>query len=164
VDDFGENRSGGVGGAVRVPHFLADEASQGPIEAVLLHPLEEGIGDLSFFVGQLLHNMRVDLRVVPVDEKLRGGLMPAVLERVNDYPVVMVVPDPVEHFGEGGVLGEWVPSPLGEANGARGAVYGGGFVGGKVGGGGGSRGAVDRDGFGGNPVPGVGVGGGGGGR
>jgi len=60
-----------------------------------------------------------------MNKELGGGLVPAVLECVDDDPVVVIFPDPIEHFGGGGVLREGILSPLGEANGVRGAVDGG---------------------------------------
>jgi len=160
VDDVGESGGRGSCRAVGVPHFLADETRQGSVESVLLHPLKEGVRHLSFFVGQFLHNARVDLGMVPVDEELGGGLVPAVLERVDDYPVVVIVSDPIKHVGGGGVLRDGALSPLGEADAIGGAVDGGGLNGGEVDRSGGSGGSVERDRFRGDPVPSVGVGGG----
>jgi len=93
-----------------------------------------------------------------VDKELGGGLVPAVLKGVDDYPVVAVIVDPVEHVGRGGILGEGILSPLGETDSAGGTVNRGGLDGGETDGGRGSRGVVGRDRFSGNPVPGVGVG------
>ena len=45
-------------------------------------------------------------------EKLGGGLVPTVLEGVDHHSVVVVVADPLEHIGSGGVLGEGFFAPL----------------------------------------------------
>jgi len=50
VDNVRKSGGRGVCGAVGIPHFLANEVGQSPIEAVLLHPFKEGVRHLSFFV------------------------------------------------------------------------------------------------------------------
>jgi len=161
MDDVGKNRGGGAHGAIRIPHFFADKTGQGLVKAVLLHPCKEGVRHLSFSISQLFHDVRVDFGMVPVDEELRGGLVPAVLEGVDDHPVVVVVSDPVEYVGGSGVLGDGLFSPLGETGTVRGAVDGSGLGRGGFGGGAGVLSSISGDRFGRDPVPSVGVGGGG---
>ena len=111
-DDVGEDWGGGLGTTARVPHFLTNEAGQGLVEVVVFHPLEEDLGDLAFFVGPFLGDAGVDLSVVPVEEKLRGGLVPTVLKGVDHRSIVVVVADPLEHVSSGGILDEGFFAPL----------------------------------------------------
>ena len=114
-DDVGEDWDGGGDGATWVPHLLANEAGQGLVKVVVLHPLKEDLGDLAFLVGPSLGDAGVDLSMVPVEKEFGGGLVPAVLEGVDHHPVVVVVADPLKHVSGGGILsGEGFLAPLSE--------------------------------------------------
>ena len=60
-DDVGEDWGGGLGTTARVPHFLTNEAGQGLVEVVVLHPLEEDLSNLTLLLSPSFGDTGVDL-------------------------------------------------------------------------------------------------------